>query len=99
MLPIELTALEVVVGGGSEVGFASAGPNRLEIRNLFSTTRTALTDYGYCVGTMERVATQKHPDTRSFVGRWLGRPDGNADTRAEWVRTAIPGACGTAPTS
>ena len=93
---IETSALELVVG--SQMNWQGAGPNRIHTSNWFSSHTAAYTDQGFCIGTMDGAAKQKYPDTRSFVQRWMGAKDGNADARAEWLSQAIK-PCVAAPTS
>jgi hypothetical protein len=61
------------------------------------TTTYQQSNYETCVGAMEHGAAEKYPDNRWFFQRWVGAKDDNAGPRADWLKDAIPKACGPAP--
>ena len=52
------------------------------------------TPYETCQDTIRQSAYEKYPDSRWFFQKWVGAKDGNADARADFLKTAIPTACG-----
>lgn len=54
-------------------------------------------NYESCVDAMERSASQKYPDDRNFLHHMFGQGDWNAGPRADWLKDAIPEACGKPP--
>ena len=73
MHAIDTIALALVTGGGDGDGdFSTAGPNRLEYRNLLGTRRMAFTDYTYCA--KDIVEKRCNDENR----RWWGGVDKGA---------------------
>ena len=74
------------VGGGSTTTTTPDG-----------TTTYRQSNYETCVQAMSAGAKDKYPDNRWFFQRWFHATDENAGARADWLKSAVPTACGKAP--
>jgi hypothetical protein len=54
-------------------------------------------NYESCVDAMAGQADQQFPDNRWFFQKWFHAKDDNAAPRADWLRKAVPDACGMPP--
>ena len=86
---LDSNQLSSVIGGWTKTTTNSDG----------TTSTSGQSNYDSCRQAMERRAAEVYPDTRTWLGRWFGTTDENAERRAAWLRDGSQYACGPAPKS